>query len=82
MNKLIPKYQSPWTPINYKSPENSKEVRVTNKQETYKPRSKEWTYHSKYNPIYTVGDTQERTPQYAEDINPQTGRSYTVQEKK
>lgn len=20
--KLIPKYQSPWTPINYKSPEN------------------------------------------------------------
>ena len=81
MKKLIPKYQSPWTPINYKSPENSKEVRVTNKQETYKPRSKEWTYHSKYNPIYTVGDTQERTPQYKEDINPQTGRSYTVQEK-
>ena len=81
MSKLIPKYQSPWTPINYKSPENSKEVRVTNKQETHKPRSKEWTYHSKYNPIYTVGDTQERTPQYEEDINPQTGRSYTVQEK-
>lgn len=22
MNKLIPKYQSPWTPINYKTPEN------------------------------------------------------------
>ena len=22
MNKLIPKFQSPWTPINYKSPEN------------------------------------------------------------
>ena len=81
MNKLIPKYQSPWTSINYKSPENSKEVRVTNKQETHKPRSKEWTYHSKYNPVYTVGDTQERTPQYEEDINPQTGRSYTVQEK-
>ena len=81
MSKLIPKYQSPWTPINYKSPENSKEVRVTNKQETHKPLSKEWTYHSEYNPIYTVGDTQERTPQYKEDINPQTGRSYTVQEK-
>lgn len=81
MSKLIPKYQSPWTPINYKSPENSKEVRVTNKQETHKPRSREWTYHSEYNPIYTVGDTQERTPQYKENINPQTGRSYTVQEK-
>lgn len=22
MNKLIPKFQSPWAPINYKSPEN------------------------------------------------------------
>ena len=81
MNKLIPKFQSPWAPINYKSPENSKEVRVTDKQETHKPRSKEWTYHSKYNPVYTVGDTQERTPQYEEDINPQTGRPYTRQEK-
>lgn len=81
MSKLIPKFQSPWAPINYKSPENSKEVRVTNKQETHKPRSKEWTYHSEYNPIYTVGDTYERTPQYKEDINPQTGRPYTVQEK-